>query len=291
MDNEIEVWRAHPDIEKIEVSTFGRVRTLDIVGSRENGTYSKKGHVLKQFNTKDGYLYVSLSMNGKTVNKTVHRLVAQAFLPNPDNLPQVNHKNCIRDDDCVSNLEWCTASYNSQYREKYGVSQTEAAGRPLFAVKLSTLEVTRFRSQHEASRELGVYQQNINKVIKGKREQAGGYWFKEDEGNGVEIDKDKLNDITDSMLFTGGIFAVNLNTLEVLQFNSQKEASEKLVANKGHINDVIKGKRNKHHGYWFVSDDENAVDLTKRKLREIGKIKLTAADSASEYFVSQVIAE
>lgn len=276
MKSKTEIWKSHPDIDKLEVSTFGRVRSV-------------KGHYYKTWRSRDGYLYVSFSIDGKRISKRINRLVAQTFIPNPDNLPMVNHKNCIRDDNRVENLEFCTASYNSQYREKYGVSQTETAGHPLFAINLSTLEVTHFRSQHEASRELGVYQQNINKVIKGKRKQAGGYWFKEDEGNGIEIDKDKLNGITDSMLFTGGVFAVNLNTLEVSQFESQHEASEKLVANKGHINEVIKGKRNHTHGFWFVNADDKAVDLTKQKLHELGKTKLTATDTTSADFVSQLL--
>ena len=214
MENKMEVWRRHPEIKKIEVSSLGRVRSVN-------------GHYYKACRNRDGYLSVSFNIDGKKGSKRINRLVAQTFLPNPDNLPMVNHKNCIRDDNRVDNLEFCTASYNSQYREKYGVSQTEASGHPLFAINLSTLEATRFRSQHEASRELGVYQQNINKVIKGKRKQAGGYYFKEDDGNGIEIDEDKLNGITDSMLFTGSIFAIPTQSrmTPIISLRSLKKAA------------------------------------------------------------------
>lgn len=164
MNNQAEIWKPHPDIKKIEVSSLGRVRSV-------------KGHYYKAWRSRDGYLYVSFRIDGKRISKRINRLVAQTFISNPDNLPMVNHKNCVIDDNRVENLEFCTASYNSQYREKYGVSQTEAAGHPLLAINLATLKVTRFRSQHEASRYLGVYQQNINKVIKGKRKQTGGYRF------------------------------------------------------------------------------------------------------------------
>ena len=71
-------------------------------------------------------------MNGKHINKLVHRLVAQTFIPNLNNFPEVNHKNCVRDDNYVTNLEWCSRKYNRQYREKHGVSQTESTGHPLF---------------------------------------------------------------------------------------------------------------------------------------------------------------
>lgn len=64
---------------------------------------------------KDGYQVVSFKVNNKMKMCKVHRLVAEAFIPNPDNLPQVNHKNEIKSDNNVSNLEWCSASYNTNY--------------------------------------------------------------------------------------------------------------------------------------------------------------------------------
>ena len=150
--NESEIWRAHPDIDKIEVSSFGRVRPV-------------KGHCYKNRLGNAGYLLVEFRINGKVVCKYVHRLVAETFLSNHDNLPQVNHKDNDRTNNNASNLEWCTASYNSKYREKFGISTTESQGHPLFAVNLSTLEVSHFRSQREASRALGVSHVNINGVI------------------------------------------------------------------------------------------------------------------------------
>lgn len=127
--------------------------------------------------------------------KKVHRLVAQTFIPNPDNLPEVNHKDCNRKNNNVENLEWCSKSYNRQYREKYGVSQTEAVGHPLFAVNLTTMEVLHFRSKAEAGRVLGVFNQSISNVIEGRMKQTGGYWFTNDDGNAVDVVKSKLHDI------------------------------------------------------------------------------------------------
>ena len=271
---EAEIWKAHPEYAGIEVSTFGNVRTLDRLVSSEKYTRFTKGRVLKQSSDKDGYLQVRILIDGKWTTKKVHRLVAQAFIQNHDNLPQVNHKNCVRDDNRVSNLEWCTPSYNSRYREKHGVSQIEAAGHPLFSINLDTLEKLHFRAQAEAGRSLGIGVGNINNVIKGKIKQAGGYYFKEDDGNGVEIDKDKLNDILDGMRFTGGVFAVNLYTLEVSRFNSQNEASRALGVKQGSISNVIKGKGNQAGGFWFVKDDGHAVDVVKSKLHDVGGVGL-----------------
>lgn len=196
MDNQTEIWRKHPDIEKIEVSTFGRVRTLDRMTSNGRGTYPVKGHVLKQCNDKDGYLVVYVPVDKKWTNKRVHRLVAQTFLSNPNSLPMINHKDCNRANNHVENLEWCNNSYNVQYREKFG----DALGHPLFAIKLDTLEVFNFHSQIEASRVLGVKNQNISVIIKGSRKSVHGYWFVNADGKAVDLTKQKLREIGETRL-------------------------------------------------------------------------------------------
>ena len=189
-----EVWKTYPEFDFIQGSSLGRVRTIDRVVSNGKGTRLVKGRVLKQQLDKDGYLYVLFKVNGKTVARKVHRIVAQTFIPNPDNLPQANHKDCDRTNNNVKNLEWCTASYNMQYREKYGVSNTESLGHPLFAVNLTTLEVSRFCSQHEAGRELNAKQGSINGVIKGRLKQTGGYWFTNADNNAVDVSRNKFGD-------------------------------------------------------------------------------------------------
>jgi len=192
MKGQTEIWKSHPDITGIEVSTLGRVRTLDRVTSTEKMTRFQKGRVLKQSDNGSGYLKVNIPINGKQASKRVNRLVAQTFIPNPDNLPQVNHRDCDRKNNNVENLEFCTASYNQKYREKHGVSQTEAAGHPLFAIKMATLEVLYFRSQQEAGRLLGFGQGNIGAVIRGKQKYTNGYWFVNADNNSVDLTKRKL---------------------------------------------------------------------------------------------------
>jgi len=268
MTSKPEIWKAHPDIGIIEVSTIGNVRTIDRIASNGRGTYPVKGRVLKPRNEKSGYLRVGIQIDGKWTEKLVHRLVAQTYIPNPDNLPQINHKDCNPQNNNVENLEWCDNSYNQKYKNKFGISNTETEGHPVFAIKLDTLEVLRFRSQGEAGRALGLKQGSVSSVIIGKRKQAGGYWFKEDDGNGIEIDKDKLNDIVDGMYFRG-IFAVNLNTLEISRFESQMEASRVLGVNQGNIYSVIKGKRKQTGGFWFTNADDNAAGVIKRKLNTL----------------------
>jgi len=195
MENQVEIWKALPGGPGVEVSTLGRVRTLDKMVRNRWGTWLMKGRILKPASDRDGYLTVAVKVNDKFISKKVHRLTAQTFIPNPDSLPEINHKNCIRDDNRVSNLEWCNHSYNAQYREKFGISNTESRGKPVFAINLTTLEVSRFRSQSEACRALGVFVTNINSVIKGKYNKTHGYWFVNDDGNAVDVVKSKLHDI------------------------------------------------------------------------------------------------
>ena len=137
---ETEIWKSLPGVPGVEVSTFGKVRTLDRLVSSEKYTRFTKGRILKQYENGKGYFIVSIPIDGKWATKRVHRLIAKTFIKNPDNFPQVNHKDCDRTNNDVSNLEWCTASYNAQYREKYGISQTEAQGHPLFAINLANTE-------------------------------------------------------------------------------------------------------------------------------------------------------
>ena len=195
-----EIWKLHPEYTGIEVSTFGRVRSLDRVTSSEKYTRFVKGRVLKQYNNTNGYLQVKIPIAGKWTTKSVHRLVAQTYIPNPDELPQVNHLDCNRKNNNVENLEFCDNSYNQKYREKYGISNTELLSKPVFAINLTTLEVLHFSSQTEASRELRVFNSNVNKVIKGRFKQTGGFWFTNADDNADDAIKHKLNDLQSQVL-------------------------------------------------------------------------------------------
>lgn len=265
-DNEI--WKSYPEFPWMEVSSFGCVRTLDRVVPTKKGTYFAKGRILKQYPDNDGYLRVGFRVNGKRVGRQVHRIVAQTFLPNPNNWPQVNHKDCNPSNNNADNLEWCTDKYNIQYREKYGISAAEALGRSLFAVNLKTLEVSRFSSQCDASRKLGVNQQNISGVVRGERNKAGGYWFTEDGDRATKISKSELYDITTGKMSQRPVLAINLNTLEVSRFESQIKAGRVLGVYQQNIGKVLKGERKTAGSYWFVNADENAVEATRDKLSD-----------------------
>lgn len=102
----IEIWKDIPGYEgKYQVSNTGEIRSLKF----------GKIKILKQYTDKCGYNVLTLSENGKRKNHFVHRLVAMTFIPNPNNLPQVNHKDENKANNCVDNLEWCSRKYNMNY--------------------------------------------------------------------------------------------------------------------------------------------------------------------------------
>lgn len=98
-----------------QVSNTGLVRSIDRIVIHRGSPCNRKGHVLKQAYSKGRYAFVVLSSESKHKIFKVHRLVAKAFIPNPENLPEINHKYEDTRNNNVSNLEWCTRKYNMNY--------------------------------------------------------------------------------------------------------------------------------------------------------------------------------
>lgn len=112
-----EIWRPVVGYEGLyEVSSYGRVRSLDKYVKYSNGRINlHKGRILSLWKDTNGYLMCNLYLNKNMKKVSIHRLVAQAFLPNIDNLPEVNHKDEDKTNNSVDNLEWCDRSYNNNY--------------------------------------------------------------------------------------------------------------------------------------------------------------------------------
>lgn len=99
-----------------KVSSKGRVRSLDVVLTHPiTKEFTRKGRILKEERTKGGYIRYALSKDGKTERFMAHRLVASTFLENPQNLPFINHKDEVKHNNTLENLEWCTDNYNLEY--------------------------------------------------------------------------------------------------------------------------------------------------------------------------------
>jgi len=179
----IEEWRNIEGYDgAYKVSNKGRVWSVSRlvrVGGK-TGTVTTKDMLLSQRQDQKGYMRVYLNDQGRTRFVPVHRLVALAFIPNPYNKPQVNHKDGNKQNNCVENLEWCTNGENQLHAYAIGLNYvTGRAGKPKKAVAqidAKTNEIVgKFSSIAEAARTTGIHSQNIGKVIRGDRNYAGGY--------------------------------------------------------------------------------------------------------------------
>ena len=172
-----EIWKDIKGYEgKYMVSNLGRVKSLERMkwcGLNGGCYYKVSEKILKGRDDGHGYLYVKLyNKDGKGNPCRINRLVAQAFIPNPENLPQVNHKNEDKTDNRVENLEWCTNQYNVEYSQAKSVIGIN---------KISGL-ILEFPSAYEAKRQTGINHGNICSCLKGTRKSAGGhYWFYADD--------------------------------------------------------------------------------------------------------------
>ena len=119
-----EIWKPCTVNPVYMVSNYGRVKTIDHkIWCKVNNGYSlRKGHLCKLSNNNSKHYWrVNIQINNKQKVFAVHRLVALAFIPNPNNLSQINHIDGNKNNNCVSNLEWCDNSYNQKHAMEHGL--------------------------------------------------------------------------------------------------------------------------------------------------------------------------
>ena len=164
-----------------QINQFGEIRTL------KNSPKLKKYDVLKpQISKRNGYVYQMLYKNGKEKLLRVHRLVAMAFLPNPNNLPQVNHKDGNKQNNSVDNLEWCEQSDNMKHAYKNGL-QTPSENQRKAIINTNKLKqkkvcqikdgevINTFSGISEASRQTKISISCISRCCNLKRKSTNGY--------------------------------------------------------------------------------------------------------------------
>ena len=197
---DIEIWK---DIEGFEglyqVSTQGRIKSVERYIKSSGNTYRfAKERIMKQQINHKGYPSILLHKESVPYPRVVHRLVAMAFIPNPQNLPQVNHKDTNKLNNRVENLEWMTGEENMRHAFANGCFKTtikqieharknqkqivEKRKRAVIMCSDTGEELKVFKSITDAEKETGIRNGDIVRVCKGSRRTAGGYVWKYKEG-------------------------------------------------------------------------------------------------------------
>lgn len=183
-----EIWKTIDGYEDYEVSNYGRVKSLERVA---NNNHVVKERILKQATITNGYQQVNLYKDGKQKCFIVHRLVANAFIDNPNNYEQVNHKDENKCNNHIDNLEWCDCKYNINYgtRTEKASRTNSGENHPMYGkfgkehhrskqiiqLTLDNQVVKTWDCIREIERKLGYHNQSISKCCKGKLKSAHGY--------------------------------------------------------------------------------------------------------------------
>lgn len=193
-----EIWRPIKGYEGLyEVSNCGNVRSVDRVIIDSDGVKRLlKGKIIKPAKQNKGYLVCGLWKNSKPKTITVHRLVAQAFLPNPDNLSEVNHKDENKDNNFIflkkdgsvdlnkSNLEWCTHLYSIRYGTGIQRSAEKLLNSPKRSKRVLQLDIntgrviSEYPSANEVTRKLNINSGGISMCCNEKRKTYKGFKWK-----------------------------------------------------------------------------------------------------------------
>jgi hypothetical protein len=241
-----------------EVSNHGRVRSVTHTIIRSNGVPTIiKSKLIRFSKLPCGYLQVGLHRDGKTKSARIHRLVAMAFIPNPYNLEQINHKDENKTNNYVDNLEWCTPKYNTNYgtgMERMVITKllSGEGGRPVLQYGLDGKFVNAYKSVGVAARALNLSPCSISECCNGTRghKQAGGYQWKFDGSDKV------IKNILP-------IVQYDLNGNEVGRYASVVDASIKLGIERCGIYNCIRGKYKQSHG--FIWKREGLIRIMRKQ--------------------------
>lgn len=226
-----------------QVSSYGRIKSLERVVERcrkgKTLQFHKNAQILKQGLSR-GYLRVYFSLfNGKTQEKTtflVHRLVASAFIPNKEMLLEINHKNEVKTDNKVENLEWCTSYYNVNYG-----TRTERARKSNSKIirqyDLDGNFIKEYESSVVAAKILGVDSVSIRNVCNGKTNSAYGYQWRYK----IKENRDKISSIV--IRYYGAVAQYTKEGVFVKAYNTIKEAEKETHIDGSSISIACRGKK------------------------------------------------
>lgn len=288
-----EEWKDIPEFEGYyQVSNLGNIRSVDRFDTQ--GVFWKS-QPIKDHPNRMKYRRVNLAKDGKTTHYLVHRLVAMTFLPNPNNYPEVNHKDEIPWHNNVENLEWCTSKYNCNYGN-HGKRISNGLSKPVVGINIKDGRVVRIKSATEAGRR-GFSGEAIWKVVSKKGvSHAGYYWV-------YEKDYPNWTKPNDGVTWARPIMSINVQTGEENEYSSLQEAL-RCGFERSAIRKILNGKPATYRNcYWRYKDNTDwtppvipvkgkaIVGVSMKDGHEIRypSIKSAAVDGFARSAISQVI--
>jgi hypothetical protein len=171
----MEIWKDIPGYETLyQASNLGRIKRILF---KNNIVTKKENKILKTRINKNNREQIMLYKNGKRKNMTVHRLVASAFLENPNNYPEVNHIDGNSLNNNVNNLEWCTKQYNMKHAYDNNLTHVKEYNKKM-SKPIIRNDGKKYDNSYSASKDLGVSVFSIRDVLKGRSKTCKGYSFK-----------------------------------------------------------------------------------------------------------------
>lgn len=233
-----EIWKQIKGYEgKYCVSNMGRIMSLER-NVKSGGKIKQR--IIKQCDARKGYKTVSLYIDGKKKRHIVHRLVAEAFIPNPNNYNQVNHIDENKSNNSVYNLEWCTGKQNMNYGSRTEKA-IKKAQKKVFKVDELGNVVSVYSSAKEAANANGIGRQEVAKFCRGNRKGLyHGYYWKYD----VPVGRRNIPIV---MLYLNGKF--------IRKYKSVVEAAKDLNVNSYQIYQNASGNAKTAYGYIFVREE------------------------------------
>lgn len=180
-----EIWKDYTYEGKTyyKVSNYGRCKSITRTRLLFNGVPCVQvGKIIKASKDNKGYYSYHLSYDGKRVVQRVHRLVALCFIPNPDNLPFINHKDENPSNNRVDNLEWCSHEYNINYGTRTERAR-KSASKSIEQFDLDGNYIKTWESLAEASKTLNISRGTLCSCLKGSIKSCGGYQWKYSDSN------------------------------------------------------------------------------------------------------------